>query len=748
MYDAATRERAHALLATCFGRPIEVGRHDGRWAARSGRRGSPRPASGSILKSAVRGGDMREPEHRGPRSASAPVTDTAAVVLDDAGVVVARSEWAAKLLDCPPGQTCAPLLGMLPSAGAEAGPARRLVTLPAGEHVGTKVPLVCTVVRLAARAPGDRDAEAQWLVLVTPAETVVEAVEPDSERRRRRLSHTAAESIGSSLDVTDMAQVLVNLLVPDFADLATVDLAEPVLVGDEPLRLDTSGEVRLRRTAAAQSPGVSAEDLLPVGEALPPVPDTDVMRPLMAGRPVLVSDVDVLRAALGVDADTLRLFVPGGAHSTVAVPLYARGLILGCVTVWRSQLPSAFGEEDAALLQDVASRAALGVDNARRYTKEHRSVVALQRSLLPQSVLNTAAADTSGIYQPGGGGAGVGGDWFDVIPLPSLRVAFVVGDVVGHGLEATAAMARLRTAVQTLADLDLDPGELLTHLDDLVLGFSSEQMTGESRTEPAVLGATCLYAVYDPVTSRCAVATAGHPPPAVLPPGEEPHFLGMVPGPPLGVGGMPFEVTEFGVRPDSTLAFFTDGLVARRGGDIEEGMERLRTSLVGAGSGRPLGEVSQSVFDKVLPQEPADDVALLLARTHALPPDRVAEWEFEADLSLVAHARELVVGRLSGWELDELGFVTELVVSELVTNAIRYAGGPVGLRLIRDRVLVCEVSDPSSTQPRLRRARETDEGGRGLFLVAQLTDRWGCRFTGTGKTIWTEQPITGPLGTA
>ncbi len=689
---------------------------------------------------------MREPEHRGPSPASVPVNETAAVVLDDAGVVVALSEQAATLLECSPGQICAPLLGPLARARTKAVPAAAPsgppATAPGGTHAGHEVPGICTVVPLAARTPGACDAAALWLVLVAPAATAGEPVGPDPERRRTGLAHAAAASIGVSLDVTDMAQVLVNLLVPDFADLATVDLAEPVLVGDEPPHLAASDDVRLRRAASAQSPGISAEDLLPAGEALPPVPDTEVMRPLMEGRPVLVSDVDVLRAALGVDPETLRLFVPSGAHSSVAVPLYARGLILGCVTVWRSQLPAAFDAADAALLQDVASRAALGVDNARRYTKEHRSALALQRSLLPHSVLNTAAADTAGVYQPAGGGVGVGGDWFDVIPLPSLRVAFVVGDVVGHGLEATAAMARLRTAVQTLADLDLDPGELLTHLDDLVLGFSSEHMAGDARAEPAVLGATCLYAVYDPVTGRCAAATAGHPPPALLPPAEEAYFLGMVPGPPLGVGGMPFEVTEFGVQPGSTLAFFTDGLVERRGGDIEQGMERLRRSLAGAaGPNRPLGEISQTLCDEVLPQEATDDIALLLARTRALTSDQVAEWELEPDLSLVAHARELVVGRLSDWHLEDLSFVTELVASELVTNAIRYAGGPVGLRLIRDRLLVCEVSDPSSTQPRLRRARDTDEGGRGLFLVAQLTDRWGSRFTSTGKTIWTEQAI-------
>ncbi|MEU9305375.1 SpoIIE family protein phosphatase [Streptomyces sp. NPDC048269] len=684
---------------------------------------------------------MGEPEHHGPSPASVSVSDTAAVVLDDEGVVIACSGMAATLLKCSPGQPCAPVLAMLPRDGAEAGPGGRPVAALGEGGSGRAGGLAFDVVRLGARAAGDSGSGALWLVLVTSAEPTADTAERDSERRRMQLSHAAAVTIGASLDVAEMAEVIVDLLVPDFADLATVDLAEPVLVGDEPPHVDASGDVRLRRTAAAQSPEISAEALLAVGEALPAVSDSALMRPLMEGRPVLVSDIAVLRTMLGVDPESLPLLVPSGAHSSVAVPLYARGLILGCVTVWRSQLPSGFGEEDAALLQDVVSRAALGVDNARRFTKEHRSAEALQRSLLPRSALDSAAAETVGVYRPAAGGAGVGGDWFDVIPLPSSRVAFVVGDVVGHGLDATAAMARLRTAVQALADLDLDPGELLTHLDDLVLGLSGEQATGESPSERAVLGATCLYAVYDPVTRACAAATAGHPPPALLSPGEEPAFVGMVPGPLLGVGGMPFEVAEFGVRPGSMLAFYTDGLVDSRGGDIEQGMERLRNSLAGADLSRSLGEVCQSVLDRVLPQEPGDDVALLLARTRTLSPDQVAEWELDADLSLVAHARELVIDQLTDWQLDELAFVTELVASELVTNAIRYAGGPVGLRLIRDRKLTCEVSDPSSTQPRLRRARETDEGGRGLFLVAQLADRWGSRFTRAGKTIWTEQAI-------
>ncbi|MFD8633958.1 SpoIIE family protein phosphatase [Streptomyces sp. NPDC059533] len=687
---------------------------------------------------------MRETEHGGPGRAPASAGGTAAVVLDDAGVVLACSEAAAKLLDCSPGRVCAPLLALIPFGETRATPGGRPVSPPGADPPARRSGPAFDLVRLTARAPDDAAARGQWLVLLTPAASTADTAERDAERRRTSLARAAAATIGATLDVTVMAETLVNLIVPDFADLATVDLAEPVLVGDEPPHLDSGGDVRLRRAAAAQSPGISAEELLPVGEAVPPVPDNELMSPFMEGRAVLVPDVSVLRTDLGVAPAALPLLIPGGSHSSVAVPLYARGLVLGCVTVWRSQLPSAFAEEDAILLQDVVSRAAIGVDNARRYTKEHRSAVALQRSLLPTSAVNTPAADAAGIYQPAGGGVGVGGDWFDVIPLPSLRVAFVVGDVVGHGLDATAGMARLRTAVRTLADLDLDPGELLTHLDDLVLGFSDEHAGGASPSERAVLGATCLYAVYDPVAKTCAAATAGHPPPALLPPDGEPVFVGMTPGPPLGVGGVPFELTEFAVEPDSLLAFFTNGVVGSRGGDIEEGLERLRTSLAGADRSRPLEEIGQGVFDGVLPEEPADDVALLLARTRALPADRVAEWQLEADLSLVARARELVVRQLSHWELDELGFVTELVASELVTNAIRYAGGPVGLRLIRDRVLVCEVSDPSSTQPRLRRARETDEGGRGLFLVAQLADRWGSRFTGTGKTIWTEQTIGGP----
>ncbi|MFI1760805.1 SpoIIE family protein phosphatase [Streptomyces sp. NPDC020800] len=658
----------------------------------------------------------------------------AAVVVDRAGVVLFSTPGARTLLTCPPGSPCPALVAALQEAGhAVEGHARA-----SGRPPGLPGTLVTAVVPLESEGTAAADA-GPWLVLLEPGGGEAAG----AARRRAELAHLAALTLGESLDVAVVAQTLADLLVPGFADLATVDLVEAVLVGDEPPQLAASSEVRLRRVAAAQSPGVSAEHLLPVGEAIPPLPESAVMSPLMEGRAVVASDIGTLRATLGVNPETLRSLIPDGAHSSVAVPLYARGLVLGCLTLWRGPLSDAFTGDDGAVLEGMASHAALSVDNARRYTREHRSAVVLQRSLLPHAARRLPGAETAGVYQPRAGGTGAGGDWYDVIPLPSLRVGLVVGDVVGHGLHATAAMARLRTAVRALADLDLEPDELLTHLDDLVLGFSDGP--DSQGPDPAVLGATCLYAVYDPVSCTCSLSSAGHPPPAVLTPSQRtPSFPGLTPGPPLGVGSMPFVTTHFDAPAGSLLALFTDGLVTSRTSGIDEGMTRLREALAQVG-GAPLGEASRELVGLLTPPTPADDAALLLVRTRTPPARHIAAWELRPDLEDVARARELVATQLAEWHLDEAAFVTELIVSELVTNAIRYVGGPVGLRLIRgEEALVCEVSDTGTTQPRVRRARETDEGGRGLFLVSQLADRWGSRFTQGGKTIWSEQAVGTP----
>ncbi|MCD0481757.1 serine/threonine-protein phosphatase [Streptacidiphilus sp. ASG 303] len=388
------------------------------------------------------------------------------------------------------------------------------------------------------------------------------------------------------------------------------------------------------------------------------------------------------------------------------------------------------------------------MDSARRYTREHRTAEALQRSLLPRAVVEVSAAETVGQYVPAATAAGIGGSWFDVVALSSARIALVVGDVVGHGLEATAATGRLRTAVQTLSDLDMAPEELLSHLDDLVVRLTAGDADGSGADGEdggrggGVYGSTCLYAVYDPVTGHCSMASAGHPPPVVALPGRPACPAELVPGPALGVGGEPFEQLELELAPGSVLALFTDKLLA----DPAEGAEeRLRRLCARVGSAvHPLAspaEVGRCVLEELLPEPPAQDLALLVSRVRALPAGATAAWEFPGEPSAVAQARELVTAQLAAWGLEELAFTTELIASELVTNSIRYAGAPVGLRLIRDRVLVCEVSDPSQTQPRLRHARLTDEGGRGLFLIAQLAHRWGSRYTRSGKTIWTEQQL-------
>jgi anti-sigma regulatory factor (Ser/Thr protein kinase) len=331
-----------------------------------------------------------------------------------------------------------------------------------------------------------------------------------------------------------------------------------------------------------------------------------------------------------------------------------------------------------------------------------------------------------------------------VIPLSGARVALVVGDVVGHGLHASATMGRLRTAVRTLADVDLPPDELLTRLDDLVSRLSADAGADDGDDAENDVGATCLYAVYDPVSRRCNLARAGHPLPALVTPDGTASFLDLPAGPPLGLGGLPFESSEIELPAGSVLALYTDGLIESRYHDIDLGFERLRRALTH--QERSLETTCDNVLKAVLPDRPADDVALLIARTHALDSDQVATWDLPADPAIVADARRKVAERLAGWGLHDAAFTTGLIVSELVTNAIRHAQSPIQLRLIRDRTLICEVSDGSSTAPHLRRARAFDEGGRGLLLVSRLTQRWGTRQTLHGKTIWAEQALPGGTG--
>ncbi|MGW2938018.1 SpoIIE family protein phosphatase [Streptomyces sp. NPDC001156] len=340
---------------------------------------------------------------------------------------------------------------------------------------------------------------------------------------------------------------------------------------------------------------------------------------------------------------------------------------------------------------------------------------------------------------PADGHYGVGGDWFDVIPLPGARTALVVGDVVGHGINAAATMGRLRTAVRTLAAMDLPPDELLAHLDDLIVHLT-EADADPRDPDTVTMAATCLYAVYDPATRTCTMARAGHPPPAIVDPHGDVTFPDLPTGAPLGLGLLPFESVELELPEASVLALYSDGLIESRDQDIDVGMDRLATAL--ARPGLPLESLCSSAIDTLPAKAPSDDVTLLLARTRTLGPSQVASWQLPADPAVVSHARALAIRQLNQWGLEQLAESTELIVSELVTNAIRHGTGIIGLRLIRHDVLTCEVSDTSSSYPRLRHPRTTDENGRGLLLVSKLSRRWGTRYTPDGKLIWADQQLT------
>ncbi|MFJ1730331.1 SpoIIE family protein phosphatase [Streptomyces sp. NPDC088254] len=568
------------------------------------------------------------------------------------------------------------------------------------------------------------------------AEMIEDITERHRAQRRLALLDQVGSRIGTTLDVAETARELAEVMVPHLADHASVDLLQAVTRGEEPTRAVAGPVVRLGTcSVGAQQPGPPHPEGHPV-EFGPDAPQAGCLaegRPLL--EPVLPPDWVSAAGRQGAQAPDL------GAHSLIVVPLAARGLVLGVMTLWRSRRPDAFETDDLTLAQELASRAAVAIDNARRFTQQ-QTAFTLQSSLLPRTVPDQSAVEVALRYLPASAGPGLGGDWFDVIPLSGARVALVVGDVVGRGIHAAATMGRLRTAVHTLASLDLEPDEVLSRLDDLVDLLAAEhEAVGERSVGEQVVGATCLYAVYDPVSGRCSVARAGHPPPVVTAPDGQVAVLDLPAGPPLGLGGLPFETRDIELAEGSLLCLYTNGIIGERHIDADAGLTKLCAALA-----RPAGALErtcQAVIDALVPSRPSDDVVLLIARTHMLPPANVASWCLPPEPASAGRARTLISAKLTEWGLEHLAFTTELIASELVTNVYRYAGGPATLRLIREQCLVCEVSDTSHTSPHLRHARTTDEGGRGLFLVAQMTERWGTRYTREGKTVWTEQPLTG-----
>ncbi|MEU6477540.1 SpoIIE family protein phosphatase [Streptomyces sp. NPDC047017] len=559
---------------------------------------------------------------------------------------------------------------------------------------------------------------------------VVGVIEDVTERQaaadRLAVLSTVHEAVGSTLDGRTTAGELVKALVPGFADAASVDLLDDGPWGREREPGPVPPDLPLRRVAFAPA---SAEAARRQGDSRPfpfPTPYTQVLNDIRARLVRVAPDT----AWLSTDRDGFAPLVKARVHSMIVAPLVARDTVLGLLNLYRHRADP-FADADLDVARQAASAASAHLDNARSYRREHTVASALQRRLQPGTVPRLSAVETAHIYLP----ESAGGDWFDVIPLSGTRVALVVGDVAGHGIEAAATMGQLRVALRALALQDLEADELLTRLDEVAAQLAAGPF---SSAYPHV--ATCALTVYDPVSRYCALVRAGHPPPVVLDPDGSPLSVDVPEGPPLGAGGKrAFTPARVQLPTGSLLAHYTNGLVAAGDGHGRRARRRLEHIL--APTGRPLQELCDAAVYGMAPS-PHDDAVLLLARTRTLPPDHVADWSLPADASVVAAARRLVDRQLAAWGLDEAAFTTGLVVSELVTNAIRYGRGPIRLRLIHDKGrLLSEVTDANSTSPHLRQAREGEEGGRGLYIVMQLSSRWGVRHSRQGKTIWSEQQL-------
>ncbi|MFF7451890.1 MULTISPECIES: SpoIIE family protein phosphatase [unclassified Streptomyces] len=562
---------------------------------------------------------------------------------------------------------------------------------------------------------------------------------------RLRFVGAATRRIARGIDLDEIVMGLCRATVPTFSDAILVYLRDPLPVGDE--RPTGPLVLRLRRTdripeerdteggfgaPTLQPEPTELTELAAVTAELCEVRTGGALAEVLRGVRPVFTDSPAARAALPeLLGEGGELVVPGGRRAILA-PLRGRRRVIGAALFLRRPERMAFESDDLLVAAQLATHSALGIDKAVLYGREAYIADELQRTMLPETLPRPTGVRLASRYLPAAETARVGGDWYDAIPLPGSRVALVVGDVMGHSMTSAAIMGQLRTTAQTLAGLDLPPQEVLHHLDEQAQRLGTDRM------------ATCLYAVYDPVSHRITIANAGHPPPVLLHLGGRAEVLRVPPGAPIGVGGVDFEAVELDAPAGATLLLYTDGLVESRLRDVWTGIEQLReklaatAQLTGPDHPPPLEALCDEVLDMLGPGDRDDDIALLAARFEGIAPSDVAYWFLEPEDAAPGRARRLARRALSRWGLEELSDSVELLVSEVVTNAVRYASRPVTLRLLRTDVLRCEVGDDVPQLPRLRQARATDEGGRGLYLVNKMARRWGATRLSTGKVVWFE----------
>ena len=662
---------------------------------------------------------------------------TLTVGVDKAGVILQHDRAAGEILAQAPEPLLGVELGSLITGSSYGSGLPGLIDAACSDREGTAV--------LSVKTANGHDADA--VVTVQPVRSadprlvalVILRIAPPSEERfldpavmRRALLDGTISKTGAALDLDQVAPALVNIIVPHFCNSAGLVVLESLVGADELPAGTHEGTHVVRRLAVAHDDdNVGWDAAFPIGEILQYPPESPHTQCLETGKPVLQDLANDMAVGLAKAMRRTPMSKLLSGTSMLLLPLIARGTTLGFFVCTRSVGFRRFDPYDTEIGMEFATRAAIFIDNARRYSRERATALTLQRSLLPTGLSAPSSVEVRHRYLPGSKMIEVGGDWYESIALPGGRAALVVGDVAGHGVRAAVTMGRLRTAIHTLARLELPPAETLQQLDELMQELGVR--------EPHF--ATCLYAIFDAVNGTCELASAGHLPPLLVRPDGTNEFLDVLPSPPLGIGTGTIQSRMLEIEDGSLLVLYTDGLVEKRTADIDEGLGRLRDIFGPGAASRSLEDLCKATLDGVYADQHRDDIAVLIARLRRIPADLHVSWQLPAELTSAGQARMLIRRPLRRWGLAELIPAAELLVSELVTNAVRYAQGKIGLRLVHEGGLVCEVLDDSAALPRLRHPGYEDERGRGLQIVSQVAQRWGTRRTCSGKVVWCELPV-------
>ena len=575
---------------------------------------------------------------------------------------------------------------------------------------------------------------------------------------RATLLSRAGRLLGTSLDTGRTLAAIAELVVPSFADQCTVDLLEDTGT----LRRAVNVRLDRERSRRVSVPG-------PPDRRVGYPPDHPCAIALRSGTPVLVES-DQTESPSGRSSRPEHSLMADSAM-VIAVPLLGPRGIKGVLAVGADGVNRKFSSADVELVEEVAARAGFALENAALYESMRSLALALQHSLLPAHLPTIDGVEMQVGYNAGDE-SDVGGDLYDVMELSAGRVGFVIGDVQGRGAHAAAVMGQLRAALRAYAVLDEEPAQVLRHLDDLVRGLNEALLV------------TCVYAVFDPFTRECVLANAGHPPP-LLAGAHGCHPMEVPPDVPLGVGGVTFNDHTFTVAPGDTIFLYTDGVVEQRGRSVDEGVRDLCLALeeVLDGNGPGGTDATPAALCRAALRlstsiGPADDDRAVLAMRTAVGPLPLWRLSLPATPSSPSAARAAIRPVLEQWGLHAQVETVELLLSELVTNAVRHAAGPAPaprfdpeaveeldleslelalldnapmpgehspagprrqLEIVARRgggSLWVEVYDQDVRMPRVRTATANDEGGRGLFLVDQLSRRWGARDTPAGKAVW------------